>query len=90
MQCVVDQCTRNIGRIEKNNKVYDEDNEMIKKNINGSIILKMHPLMMKKIVFTAQEMADELDVHINSVNNILNKLVKLNIIVKEKKKVLIE
>lgn len=85
LQCVVDQCTRNIGRIEKINKVYDEDDETIKKNIKGSIVLKMHPLMMKKIVFTAQEMADELDVHINSVNNILNKMVELNIIVKEKK-----
>ena len=31
LQCVVDQCTRNIGRIEKINKVYDEDDERIKK-----------------------------------------------------------
>lgn len=45
----------------------------------------MHPLMMKKIVFTANEMAEELDVHINSVLSILNKLVELNIVVKEKK-----
>lgn len=85
LQCVVDQCTRNIGRIEKINKVYDEDEETIKQNINGSIVLRMHPLMMKKIVFTAQEMADELDVHINSINNILNKMAELNIVVKEKK-----
>ncbi len=84
LQCVIDQCTRNIGRIEKINKVYDEDEETIKQNINGSIVLKMHPLMMKKIVFTAEEMAKELDVHINSINNILNKLIKLNIVVKEK------
>lgn len=85
LQCVVDQCTRNIGRIEKINKVYDEDEKTIKQNINGSIVLRMHPLMMKKIVFTAQEMADELDVHINSINNILNKMAELNIVVKEKK-----
>ena len=45
----------------------------------------MHPLMMKKIVFTANEMADELGVHINSILGILNKLVELNIVVKEKK-----
>ena len=32
-----------------------------------------------------QEMADELDVHINSINNILNKMAELNIVVKEKK-----
>ena len=86
LQCVVDQCTRNIGRIEKINRVYDEDEETIKQNINGSIVLRMHPLMMKKIVFTASEMAKELNAHINSINNILNKLVELNIIVKEKRK----
>ena len=86
LQCVVDQCTRNIGRIEKINRVYDEDENTIKQNINGSIVLKMHPIMMKKIVFTAQEMADELGVHINSINIILNKMSDLNIVVKEKKK----
>ena len=85
LQCVIDQCTRNIGRIEKINRVYDEDEETIKKEINGSLVLKLHPLMMKKIVFTATEMAEELGAHINSINNILNRLVKLNIIEKEKK-----
>ncbi|MBR1718639.1 MAG: Fic family protein [Bacilli bacterium] len=85
LQCVVDQCTRNIGRIEKINRVYDEDEKIIRKNINGSTVLKMHPLMMKKIVFTAQEMADEIGVHINSINYILNKLVQLKIVIKEKK-----
>ena len=85
LQCVVDQCTRNIGRIEKINRVYDEDEETIKENISGSIALIMHPLMMKKIVFTAQEMAKELDVHVNSINNVLNKMADLNIVVKEKK-----
>ena len=85
LQCVIDQCTRNIGRIEKINRVYDEDEETIKENINGSIVLRMHPLMIKKIVFTAQEMADELNVHFNSINGILNKMVELNIVKKEKK-----
>lgn len=85
LQCVIDQCTRNIGRIEKINRVYDEDEKIIKENINGSIILRLHPLMMKKIVFTANEMAEELGVHINSIIGILNKLVELNIVVKEKK-----
>lgn len=85
LQCVIDQCTRNIGRIEKINKVYDEDEEVIKNEIKGSLVLKMHPLMMKKIVFTASEMAEELGAHINSINNILNHLVELNIVIKEKK-----
>ena len=85
LQCVIDQCTRNINRIEKINKVYDEDEQTIKNNINGSIVLNMHPLMMKKIVFTASEMAEELGAHINTVTGILNKLVELGIVKKEKK-----
>ncbi len=85
LQCVVDQCTRNIGRIEKINRVYDEDEKTIKDAISGSLVLKMHPLMMKKIVFTASEMAEELGAHVNSINNILKRLVELNIVMKEKK-----
>lgn len=85
LQCVIDQCTRNINRIEKINKVYDEDEQTIKNNINGSIVLNMHPLMMKKIVFTASEMAEALGAHINTVTGILNKLVELGIVKKEKK-----
>lgn len=85
LQCVIDQCTRNIGRIEKINKVYDEDEEIIRQNIKGSVVLKMHPLMMKKIVFTPQEIAKELGVHINTILGILNKMIKLKMIIKEKK-----
>ena len=85
LQCVVDQCTRNIGRIEKINRGYDEDEKTIKDAISGSLVLKMHPLMMKKIVFTASEMAEELGAHVNSINNILKRLVELNIVMKEKK-----
>ncbi len=85
LQCVIDQCTRNIGRIEKINKVYDEDEKIIKQNINGSIVLKMHPIMVKKIVFTAGDMAKELGVHTNSIIKVLNKLIELNIVIKEKK-----
>lgn len=85
LQCVVDQCTRNIGRIEKINRVYDEDEEIIRQNIKGSIVLRMHPLMMKKIVFTPQEMSEELGVHINTIIGILNKMIKLKMITKEKK-----
>ncbi len=85
LQCVIDQCTRNINRIEKINKVYDEDERILKENIRGSMVLKMHPLMMKKIVFTAGEMGDELNAHINTVNIILKKMVEMNIVSKERK-----
>ncbi|MBR5662785.1 MAG: Fic family protein [Bacilli bacterium] len=85
LQCVVDQCTRNINRIEHINSVYDEDEELIRKEIKGSMVLKMHPLMMKKIVFTAKEMSEELSAHINTINNILKRMEELNIVAKERK-----
>lgn len=50
----------------------------------------MHPLMMKKIVFTDKEIADELGAHINSINFVLKKMIDLNIVAKEKKKEQIE
>lgn len=85
LQCVVDQCNRNINRIERINRVYREDQITIKNNIGGTTVQQMHPLMMKKIVFTANEMAEELNAHINSINLILKRLVDLKIVVKEKK-----
>ena len=85
LQCVVDQCSRNIARIERINSVYREDEEIIKQNIHGSIVLRMHPIMMKKIVFTANEMSQELGVHINSTQNILKQMIRLGIVDKEKK-----
>ena len=41
--------------------------------------------MMKKIVFTPQEIAKELGAHINTILRILNKMIKLKMIIKEKK-----
>ena len=85
MQCVIDQCRININRINAISKIYDEDEEIIKLKVKGTTALRLHPLMMKKIVFTASEMATELNVHINTIQIILNKLIDLKMIVKEKK-----
>lgn len=85
LQCVVDQCNRNINRIERINRVYLEDTKTIEENFNGNIVHRMHPVMLKKIVFTSTELSKELKVHINSINEILKKLEKLEIISKEKK-----
>ncbi len=84
LNCIIEQCNRNIGRISKINYVYNKDEEIINNNIGGSIIHRLHPLMLKKIVFTSNEIANELGIHINSVNRILKKLIDLKIIAKEK------
>ncbi len=85
LQCVNDQCTRNIIRIEQISKVYDEDKEMIKNHIKSPNILDIHDYLMKKIVITSEELKDNLNIHQNTISTLLKKLVQLGIIVKEKK-----
>lgn len=85
LQCVIDECTSNIKKIKKLNKVYLSDNESFKKEIGGSTIFKIYPLIIKKIVFTTNEIVEESKLHINSVNKVLNKLVEAGYLIKEKK-----
>lgn len=85
LQCIIDQCTRNIGRIERINAVYNEDQELICNSIKGTLIHLIHPIILKKIVFTVKDLEKETGAHINSINRLLNQLIDLNIIVKDKK-----
>ncbi len=85
LRCVIDQCFVNINRIERINTIYNEDFDTICSNIKGNGVHKILPIMLKKIVFTTKEVTNETKLHINSVTSILNKLVNLNILVKEKK-----
>ena len=42
--------------------------------------------MIKKVVFTTNDIVSECKLHINSVNKVLNKLVDQGYLIKEKKK----
>ena len=85
LQCIVDQCTRNINRITRINNIYNEDQKLIQDNFNGNIINRLHPIMLKRVVFTIDEIAKELKVHHNSILVTLNKLIELGMVIKEKK-----
>ena len=85
LQCVIDECTLNIKRIKKLNKIYKTDYESFKDTIGGSTIYKVYPIILKKIVFTTNDLVKECALHINSVNKVLNKLVEEGYLVKEKK-----
>lgn len=85
LNCIVDQCRANIYRINRMNEIYEEDKILIDQNIGGSVILKMFPYAMSKVVFSAGEISKDLNISQTSINKVLGKLTDLNILVKEKK-----
>ncbi len=86
LECIIDQCSINIKRIKKLNKIYQEDLEEFKKVIGGTTIYKVYPYILKKLCFTTNDVVTECKLHINSVNKVLNKLVEHGYLTKEKKK----
>lgn len=86
LQCVIDQCNKNIKKIKKLNKIYKKDYEDFKTTIGGTTIYKVLPIMLRKVVFTTNDIVTEGKIHINSVNKVLNKLVDKGYLIKEKKK----
>lgn len=86
LECIIDQCSRNIKKIKQLNKIYQTDLEEFKKVIGGTTIYKVFPFIVKKICFTTNDVVTECKLHINSVNKVLNKLVEHGYLAKEKKK----
>ena len=86
LQCIIEQCTLNIKKIKKLNKLYKHDLEEFKTEIGGSTIYKVYPEILRRIVFTTADMVNDCNLHINSVNKVLNKLVEKGYLIKEKKK----
>jgi len=84
--CIIDECKKNIIQIKKLNKIYKTDYESFKDTIGGTTIYKVYPVIVRKIVFTTNDIVTECNLHINSVNKVLNKLVEEGYLVKEKKK----
>ena len=86
LTCVIEQCALNIKKIKKLNKIYKKDYEEFKTKIGGTTIYKVYPFILKKIVFTTNDIVKECKLHINSVNKVLNKLVNEGYLIKEKRK----
>ncbi|MBQ3544006.1 MAG: Fic family protein [Lachnospiraceae bacterium] len=82
LQCVIDQCNNYIAKIEKIKNIYREDMKKIE-SIKGNSVYKIMPVLMKQIVFTKKEVQELSGVSVNSVSNIINRLVELGIIIKD-------
>lgn len=83
LQSVIEQCNLNIIKIELLNKIYDEDIKLIKENTSGTLVYKMLPFMIKRVVFTTNDMIVDTKHHINSVNKVLNRLVEIGLLERE-------
>ena len=86
LECIIEEFKKNIVIIKKLNKIYKTDYEEFKTKIGGTTIYKVYPVIVRKIVFTTNDIVKECSLHINSVNKVLNKLVDEGYLIKEKKK----
>ncbi len=80
LQCVIDQCTSYIYKIERIKEIYREDMKKIEV-IKGNSVYRIMPVIMQQIVFTKKEVQEESGVSVNVVSNIINQLVELGIII---------
>lgn len=82
LQCVIDQCTVYINKLNRIKEIYKEDMKKIEV-FRGNSVYKIMPVIMRQIVFTKKEVQDESGVSVNVVSNIINKLVEMGIIIKD-------
>lgn len=82
LQCVIDQCSSYINKINRIKEIYKEDMKKIE-SFKGNSVYKIMPVIMRQIVFTKKEVQDESGVSVNIVSNIINKLVEMEILVKD-------
>lgn len=80
LQCVIDQCSSYINKIDLVKRIYREDTKTIQ-DIKGSSIYKIMPVIKKQIVFTKKELQDASGVSVNVVSNLVNQLVDLEVLV---------
>lgn len=80
LQCTIDQCSSYIYKLNRIKVIYAEDMQKIKR-IKGSAVYRIMPIMMKQIVFTKTEVAEESGVSFNSVSKIFGELVELGVII---------
>lgn len=85
LRSIIEMCDHNIEKIEKINKICEEDFEYIKKEVGGTLIYKVYPYIVKNVVFSIPEIVEELHLHINSANKVLKNLVGAGVLEKEKR-----
>ncbi|MGB4587946.1 MAG: Fic family protein [Clostridiaceae bacterium] len=82
LQCVIDQCTSYINKLNRIKEIHKEDMKKIE-SIRGNSVYKIMPVIMRQIVFTKKEVEEESGVSVNVVSKIINNLVEIGILIKD-------
>ncbi len=82
LQCIIEQCNSNIAKINRIQKIYEEDMKLIEK-LGSNAIYRIMPAIIHQIVFTKKEIEEESGVSRNTVSTLIDKLEKLGILVKD-------
>lgn len=80
LQCTIDQCSSYIYKIGRIKEIYREDMGKIQ-TIRGNSVYRIMSVLMRQIVFTKKEVAEESGVSLNSVAKVFDQLVELGIII---------
>lgn len=80
MQCIIDQCSNYIRKLEIIKSIYKEDSEKIK-TIKGGSIHTVFPIMMNKVVFTKEHIKEQTNLAPSTIARIINQLLDLGILV---------
>lgn len=82
LQCIIEQCNSNIAKINRIQKIYEEDMQLIEK-LSSNAIYRIMPAIIHQIVFTKKEIEEESGVSRNTVSTLIDKLEELGILVKD-------
>ena len=80
LQCIIEQCSNYIAKINRIKKIYTKDLEKVK-SLNSNAVFRIMPAILHQIVFTKKEIEDESGVSRNTVSNLIDQLVNLQILV---------
>lgn len=80
LQCVIEQCNNYIAKINRIKKIYNNDLEKVK-SLNSNAVFRIMPAILHQIVFTKKEIEEESGVSRNTVSNLIDQLVDLQILV---------
>lgn len=82
LQCIIEQCSNNIAKINRIQKIYEKDMHLIE-TLNSNAVYRIMPAIIHQIVFTKKEIEEESGVSRNTVSTLIDKLEELGILVKD-------
>ena len=82
LQCIIEQCNNYIAKINRIQKIYEKDMQLIE-SLNSNAIYRIMPAIMHQIVFTKKEIEDESGVSRNTVSTLIDKLEEIGILVSD-------